>query len=119
MLAFLTAPPNYKWQQQLERWLPAYAPDKVAMLPLTTADAREDKDDHENVDIGPSSKLKLNIKHTLMKWFIDCMTLGALFNTVAFLVLMGLLKGQSRQQIGTNVRVVSPDSSSACSTDPC
>lgn len=105
MLAFLTAPPNYKWQQQLERWLPAYAPDKVAMLPLTTADAREDKDDHENVDIGPSSKLKLNIKHTLMKWFIDCMTLGALFNTVAFLVLMGLLKGQSRQQIGTNVRV--------------
>ncbi|KXJ97633.1 hypothetical protein Micbo1qcDRAFT_156583 [Microdochium bolleyi] len=47
---------------------------------------------------------KLNWHNTLTKWFIDCITLGALFNTVAFFVLMGLLKNQSPGQIVANVR---------------
>lgn len=107
----MTAPPNYKWQQLLERGLPAYAPDKITMLPMTKFDGREHKKEHE-VDEEPSSKPKLNIKHTLMKWFIDCMTIGALLNTVAFLTLMGLLKGQPRAQIVNNLRTVSPSHAS-------
>lgn len=39
-----------------------------------------------------------------MKWFIDCMTLGAVVNTVIFIAGMGLLKGQSRDQIVANVK---------------
>lgn len=39
-----------------------------------------------------------------MKWFIDCMTIGALFNTIMFLVLIGGLKGQGIEQIMRNVR---------------
>ena len=40
----------------------------------------------------------------MTKWFIDCITLGAIFNTVAFFILMGLLKRQSFAQIGLNIR---------------
>ncbi|KAJ1337541.1 Mpv17/PMP22 family protein [Microdochium nivale] len=47
---------------------------------------------------------KLDWNNTLTKWFIDCITLGALFNTVAFYVLMGLLKNQGLAQILANVR---------------
>lgn len=39
-----------------------------------------------------------------MKWFIDCMTIGALFNTVMFLVLIGVLKGQARETVAKNIR---------------
>ncbi|KAK5956357.1 hypothetical protein OHC33_002934 [Knufia fluminis] len=104
VLAFLTAPPNYKWQQLLERRLPAYAPDKVTMLPMTTFDRADQKGGDENESAEPIAKPKLNIKHTLMKWFIDCMTMGALMNTVAFLVLMGVMKGQSTERITNNIR---------------
>ena len=79
------------------------------MLPMTTFDSRKHEGDYEPEDgsIQPLSKPKLDIKHTFMKWFIDCMTVGALLNTVAFLVLMGLMKGQPRAQIASNVRTVS------------
>ena len=35
----------------------------------------------------------------MKKWFIDCITLGAVMNTVAFFVLMGLMKGKSVGEI--------------------
>ncbi|KIW31348.1 uncharacterized protein PV07_03005 [Cladophialophora immunda] len=37
---------------------------------------------------------KKNWRNIWTKWFIDCVTLGAIFNTVAFLVIMGFLNGQ-------------------------
>ncbi|KIW91120.1 uncharacterized protein Z519_08014 [Cladophialophora bantiana CBS 173.52] len=37
---------------------------------------------------------KKNWKNIWTKWFIDCVTLGAILNTVAFLVIMGFLNGQ-------------------------
>ena len=43
----------------------------------------------------PQGKSNLNIRNTFTKWFIDCITLGALFNTVAFLMLINLLKANS------------------------
>lgn len=52
-------------------------------------------------------KPKLNIRNTFTKWFMDCILLGAIFNTVAFLVIMGILKGQSLEIIGQNIRTVS------------
>ncbi|KAI2642729.1 hypothetical protein GGS21DRAFT_190167 [Xylaria nigripes] len=99
-LTFLTAPPNYMWQQFLERSYPAYERTKPISVSL----------DVEKQDISPEagaeseSEPKLNIKNTLTKWFIDCITLGALMNTVAFFFLIGLLKGQSWDIISNNIR---------------
>jgi hypothetical protein len=39
--------------------------------------------------------------------FIDCITVGAVVNTVAFLVIMGLLKGHGVEKLVKTVRRVS------------
>lgn len=41
-----------------------------------------------------SKRPKLHWRNIWTKWFIDCITLGAIFNTLAFLIIIGLLKGQ-------------------------
>lgn len=40
----------------------------------------------------------------MTKWFPDCITLGALLNTTAFLVIMGVLKGHSWAKIGSSLQ---------------
>lgn len=113
LLSVMTAPPNYQWQILLEKWFPAYA---------RTSSASDSPKDGRDVEKGvavqaenASGKPKLNMHNTLIKWFIDCMTVGALLNTVAFLVLMGLMKGQEMGMIGQNLRAVSAISCrSAC-----
>ncbi|KAK6829505.1 hypothetical protein PG990_012248 [Apiospora arundinis] len=111
ILTLLTCPPNYVWQQFLERSFPAYerrgAPNDVEknqheMEKMTAEGANA-------VGVGQNGgadapKPKLNIQNTMAKWFIDCITLGALMNTVAFFILMGFLKGQGLGQIGYNIR---------------
>lgn len=102
LLSVITAPPNYQWQLLLEQWLPAHA--------HTASDNSRDKRDIEkdgarHVD-DPHSRPKLNLRNTLTKWFVDCMTVGALVNTVAFVVLMGLMKGQGTGQIRDNLKTV-------------
>ncbi|KAH6654658.1 hypothetical protein BKA67DRAFT_286454 [Truncatella angustata] len=113
-LAFLTAPPNYKWQQYLEHCFPSYE----RRLPLRDIESgrKEKGDDSEKrVEVeahesrqpqSPQDQktLKLNWRNTFAKWFIDCITIGAVLNTVAFFVLMGVMKGQTTAQIGHNVR---------------
>ncbi|KAI0155755.1 hypothetical protein BJ166DRAFT_340948 [Pestalotiopsis sp. NC0098] len=120
-MAFLTAPPNYKWQQYLEHCFPAYEL-RARRDPLRDAESgRKEKGDddekvgmmeaHESADrpFTPQAAAgdvpaRLNWSNTLTKWFIDCITIGALVNTTAFFILMGLLKGQTAAQIGHNVR---------------
>ncbi|KAI1842684.1 hypothetical protein JX265_002711 [Neoarthrinium moseri] len=113
VLSFLTAPPNYKWQQFLEASFPAYEHKHgggggggASDLESQRKEKREDDEvmglDYE--DAAHERKPKLNLRNTFAKWFIDCITLGAIMNTVAFFVLMGLLKHQSMAQIGHNVR---------------
>lgn len=51
-----------------------------------------------------SSVRRLNWRNTMTKWFIDCITLGALLNTLAFFILMGLLKNQPLSQIAVTVK---------------
>lgn len=105
LLSVLTAPPNYQWQILLERWYPGYA---------RTSPASDNFKDGNDIEMGPapqaeatSGKPKLNMRNTLIKWFLDCITVGALLNVVAFLVLMGLMKGQGMGEIGQNLRAVS------------
>jgi hypothetical protein len=104
ILALLTSPPNYVWQQFLERSFPAYERKTPAR------DVESQLRNKEEVGLGSGheapaeQKPRLNVRNTVTKWFIDCITLGAVMNTVAFFVLMGLLKRQSMTQIGYNVR---------------
>lgn len=106
MLTLLTTPPNYKWQVWLEANFPAYEPSGTGPRDLENQIHKE-KDDDEKVDVGtktPPQKAKLNWRNTFAKWFIDCITVGALVNTVIFFVLMGLLKRQEMDVIANNVR---------------
>ncbi|KAI1376864.1 hypothetical protein F4677DRAFT_76388 [Hypoxylon crocopeplum] len=99
-VTFITAPPNYMWQQLLERSFPAYERTEP------TGDVEKQDGNGEDAGAGGSAeqKPKLNLRNTLTKWFIDCITLGAIFNTVAFFILMGILKRQHMDQIGQNIR---------------
>ncbi|KAI0430336.1 hypothetical protein F5Y09DRAFT_230799 [Xylaria sp. FL1042] len=105
-VTFLTAPPNYMWQQLLERTFPAYERRR----PSTGGDSsprdleKQMTESPPEAGAGPEPKPKLNLKNTFAKWFIDCITLGAIFNTVAFFILMGVLKRQPIATIGHNIR---------------
>lgn len=101
----MTAPPNYQWQLVLEKWFPAYA--RASPASDNPKDGRDlEKGGARQVE-DAGGKPKLNIRNTLTKWFVDCMTVGALVNTVAFLVLVGIMKGHGMGQIGQNLRTVS------------
>lgn len=132
IVTLLTAPPNYMWQQLLERTFPAYE-HKGRMSPMSSSSSSKeassmmrdaekqemglaDRDGRDGVHMHGGSveaagsggeveqKPKLNLRNTLTKWFVDCITLGAIFNTVAFFVLMGFLKRQPLDTIGHNIR---------------
>ncbi|KAL7893381.1 hypothetical protein HDV63DRAFT_408659 [Trichoderma sp. SZMC 28014] len=104
----ITAPPNYIWQQFLEKALPAYPPmhrqhnhgDKdIELRAMEESIGERAEPQNES-----SAQSKFSIRNTLAKWFIDCITAGAIMNTVAFLAVMGILKGQPAIQIASNIK---------------
>lgn len=117
-MSFISAPSNYKWQQFLEATFPAY--------PRADSNQHRSKDDIEMkaggandiVGVGSGDAAEqgsqsgsgqggnFSLRNTLTKWFIDCITMGAIMNTVAFLVIMGLMKGKTFGEIGTSIRTV-------------
>lgn len=107
----ITAPPNYVWQQFLEKALPAYPSmprqhnhgDKDIELRAMEESIGEGAEPQNDAPV----QSKFSIRNTLAKWFIDCITAGAIMNTVAFLVVMGILKGQPTIQIVSNIKTVS------------
>ncbi|KIW06177.1 hypothetical protein, variant [Verruconis gallopava] len=118
VVTLITCPPNFHWQQFLERTFPAYRSTRRNDIPLTRQDVTErdeKKRRNSNADAvsvavsGSGSKPKINWRNTFLKMFIDCITLGALLNTVAFLVIMGLLKGHNMEMLAATVRRVSPN----------
>lgn len=111
LLTILTAPPNYLWQGWLEKTFPGRK--MTARTPVGEADAAERgesvleiKDAAEARVDAEERKPQLNYKNTAIKWFVDCMTIGALGNTIVFLVLMGLMKGRSGGEISAAIQKV-------------
>ncbi|THV91816.1 hypothetical protein D6D26_08773 [Aureobasidium pullulans] len=106
IFTLLTAPPNYLWQHALERVFPGRKPIDSTKTVLPRYEIRE-LDELLGEDVLQQEEefeTKLDWKNTMIKWFVDCMTLGALLNTAAFLILMGIMKGRSPGEIGTVLR---------------
>ncbi|KAL6825271.1 hypothetical protein V8C40DRAFT_245910 [Trichoderma camerunense] len=110
VLSLITAPPNYLWQQFLEKSFPAYPSTQKARGKDIELKAMEEAAAGASIGGGSQSQSessiqpRFSIRNTLTKWFIDCITAGAIMNTVAFLVIMGVLKGQPMAQISSNIR---------------
>lgn len=120
----ITAPPNYHWQQFLERTFPAYPSgrpqERIGDIEMTPAeDAPELKEGYEErmAEVNRDREPKFSMKNTLTKWFVDCISAGAIMNTVAFLIIMGVLKGQASSQIWSNIKTVSSSSPSSLTTN--
>ncbi|MCJ1427107.1 hypothetical protein MMC29_005010 [Sticta canariensis] len=78
----LSTPPNYLWQQYLERVFPGYTTQKL-----------EVDDGGKSVSLGK----RLNKRNTMKKFVLD-QTLGALVNVIAFLGGVRLLRGVSLEE---------------------
>jgi Mpv17 / PMP22 family len=116
LLHLVTAPPNYKWQELLEHYFPARESSSshtYISIPLADREEEEEvpKDHDSNVgdeeDLGSNRRRrwgKLNLRNLAIKWFLDCITLGAIMNTTAFIMIMGILKGQGPLDIWQNMR---------------
>ncbi|KAL7906515.1 hypothetical protein GGI35DRAFT_471075 [Trichoderma velutinum] len=109
----ITTPPNYLWQQFLEKSFPAYPPIRqsrdhggkdIELKAMEEAAAGASIGEGFQSQPEATTQSKFSIRNTLTKWFIDCITAGAIMNTVAFLVIMGLLKGQPMAQISSNIK---------------
>ncbi|KAL7784365.1 hypothetical protein V8C37DRAFT_395962 [Trichoderma ceciliae] len=110
---FITAPPNYLWQQFLEKSLPAHPSTQqlhdhggkdIELKAMEEAAAASSIGEGTQSQSEGTSQSKFSLRNTLAKWFIDCITAGAIMNTVAFLVVMGILKGQPVVQISSNIK---------------
>ncbi|KIW68438.1 hypothetical protein PV04_04384 [Phialophora macrospora] len=92
VLAIITTPPNYKWQL----WLEETFPSKPKRLGSAGAGKKE-------VDtIVEDEKTALSITNTAAKFLLD-QTLGAGFNTLWFIVMVNLLRGESFNHIATTL----------------
>lgn len=101
----MTAPPNYVWQQFLEKTFPAYPPARSAEARGDVElKAMEEAAGRRDADIMPANaQPAFSYRNTITKWFVDCITMGAIMNTIAFLILMGIMKGQGTSQIWSNI----------------
>jgi hypothetical protein len=114
IVTLLTCPPNFHWQQFLERTFPAYHTypsihNEKEGIPLDEKRRDSNVGDEASRDVSGVGvvKKKLNWRNTFVKMFVDCITLGALVNTVVFLVLMGVMKGHGWEKLVRTVKRVS------------
>ncbi|KAH0388210.1 hypothetical protein KCU92_g1098, partial [Aureobasidium melanogenum] len=106
IFTLLTAPPNYLWQHALERVFPGRKPlnPTKTILPHYEIREHDNLSGEDGLQQQEEPETKLDWKNTMIKWFIDCITLGALLNTGVFIIIMGIMKGRSMHQIGNALR---------------
>ncbi|KAK6446443.1 hypothetical protein FP744_10002693 [Trichoderma asperellum] len=89
----LVTPPNYKWQEFLERKWPSRKPISKSTSGLKSSQTQS-KDVAED---------RLSLTNTAVKFLLD-QSLSAPLNTVAFIYLMGGMTFQSNSQIWDNIQ---------------
>ncbi|RHZ73357.1 hypothetical protein CDV55_108428 [Aspergillus turcosus] len=89
--AFVLSPLTFVWLEGLESRLPGFSEDTSAAK--STAEKNGSK----------QGKQRLNLKNTVAKVVID-QTVGAAINTVAFIMTMGLLRGQDFEVIKAQIQ---------------
>ncbi|KAJ5520705.1 Mpv17/PMP22 [Penicillium fimorum] len=82
--AFITSPLGYLWLGSLESWFPGRATD--------SNDQSDKQGDKKNKYDQSLPKPSLNVTNTVAKIVID-QAIGGAWNTVLFIVIMGLLRG--------------------------
>lgn len=97
--AVVTAP-NYMFQTLLEDCFP------TKTVPKKQLEQLKEKDKIKNEDILRKHG-QLDIRNTVIKFFLD-QSLSATTNTVLFIVVLGLIKGQSLEFIEASLYRVSP-----------
>ncbi|KAK4073405.1 uncharacterized protein Triagg1_5231 [Trichoderma aggressivum f. europaeum] len=93
----LVTPPNYKWQEFLERKFPSRTP-----IDEPSPDSKSDSKSSEKLSQAVV-KDRLNLTNTAIKFILD-QSISAPLNTVAFLYLMGGMAFQSNAQIWSNIQ---------------
>ncbi|KIX99475.1 uncharacterized protein Z520_05051 [Fonsecaea multimorphosa CBS 102226] len=99
IIAVITTPPNYKWQLALEKNFPTTrtSNDKVV-------DARGKREDSGGGDAQAVSKKEtLSVTNTVAKFVLD-QTIGASLNTIWFIIMINLLRGESLSYIITTIQ---------------
>jgi hypothetical protein len=100
LLAIVQTPPNYLWQKALEDNFPSKTRSSKKDADALVAGEKKSEDAATGGSIPkpkPGSEQEdeaLSITNTTAKFLID-QTLGAAWNTVFFIVLVHLLKGQT------------------------
>ncbi|PNS14367.1 hypothetical protein CAC42_6880 [Sphaceloma murrayae] len=105
LLNVIVAPPNFIWQGWLEKMFPAMKP--VSGLKSPTPEEIELGESQGFIEKDTREQEQQRVfswANTFKKWFVDCITVGAIINTVAFLVIMGIMKSKSIPEIGAAVR---------------
>lgn len=103
-IAILTTPINFYWQAWLEKAFPGW---KMIKQRRDGGDLdEEEKGVFVDGDRGEKEVRVRDWGNIFRKWFADCITIGALFNTALFLILMGLMKGKSSADISADLRNV-------------
>lgn len=92
----LVTPPNYKWQEFLERKWPSKKP-----IPESSSNLKSSQKQSKDV-----VKDHLSLTNTAVKFLLD-QSLSAPLNTVAFIYLMGGMTFQTNSQIWNNIQKVS------------
>jgi hypothetical protein len=84
----LTCPPNFLWQQFLESVFPSKTQSSAA-----TNGEKEKSEGATRAVVEP----RLDIRATVLKFILD-QTIGASLNTLAFILIMAGIKGESMEQ---------------------
>ncbi|KAJ9666747.1 hypothetical protein H2201_003151 [Coniosporium apollinis] len=108
----LNTPPNILWQQYLEERFPSHASPSstTAIEPLSAdekdtlkEDLQDDDEKHTGTSLTHQKTSGINIPNILAKFALD-QTLGALINTVFFVIGIRSMSGVSTAEILTAVR---------------
>lgn len=95
----IVAAPNYVFQTVLEKCFP------TRTVPKSLSEQAHAKDKKNDEDLLRKHG-QLDVRNTVIKFFLD-QSLSATTNTMLFIVVLGLIKGQSIEYICTAISTVS------------